>query len=81
MQSILNRINFHTNFKIFIISKRYLLNKQQINVIKSIVGSDNLSSAEAVRLHHSKDESFHRFLFQFRKIEIFQGLSIDFVNI
>jgi hypothetical protein len=64
MQSILNRIKFQKNFKILNISKRYLLNKNQIDQVKSIIGSDNCSSVEAVRQHYSKDESFHQFVFQ-----------------
>ena len=63
MQNILKRLNFQ-NLKIF--SRHYLkLNENSVNTIKAIVGPNNFSSAEAIRTHHSKDESFHRFVMKY----------------
>jgi hypothetical protein len=46
------------------------LNDNVINSIKSIVGSNNFSSAEAIRTHHAKDESFHRFVLKKNMLDI-----------
>ena len=38
------------------------LSDNAVNTIKSIVGTANISLTDAIRSHHSKDESFHRFV-------------------
>ena len=61
MQTIYKRLSFQ-NFKTYF--RHYSkLNEHSVNIIKDIVGSNNFSSAESIRIHHSKDESFHRYVF------------------
>lgn len=41
--------------------KLHYLNDDIITSIYSIFGKNNVSHAEAIRSHHSKDESFHKY--------------------
>ena len=52
-------LNLPKTFNIKFIKKYSTLNSNAIEHLKSIVGSNNYSITEAVRLHHAKDESLH----------------------
>lgn len=59
MSSFLLNITRNTRLSLKSIRKYSTLNSAAIEHLSSIVGSNNYSVSEAVRTHHSKDESLH----------------------
>lgn len=64
MSLILNNLTkvFKANKFNYLIRKYSSLNTGAIEHFQSIVGKENLTVSEAVRLHHAKDESLHAYV-------------------
>ena len=64
-----NRLNLK-----FFQQKRYAhINTQILSNLNDLFGLENVAVSEAIRAHHSKDESFYRFSLKNRIIELFMN--------